>query len=93
MGNLMARVLPHGLLNPGKFNIKEHVLVTIISTAAGGIPHGIDNIVMQHGRKYFADATVNIWNGMAWVAVTQLIGFGVSGFLIRILIKPAAMFW
>jgi hypothetical protein len=92
MGNLLARILPLGPFNTGKFNIKEHVLITIIATAAGGIPHGIDNIVMQHGSKYFADAAVNIWNGMAWVAVTQLIGFGVSGFLIRFLVKPA-MFW
>jgi hypothetical protein len=35
LGRLMARLLPKGILNPGDFNVKEHVLISIIAGAGG----------------------------------------------------------
>ncbi|KAF8934401.1 hypothetical protein BGZ47_010386, partial [Haplosporangium gracile] len=34
-GKFMARVLPPGPLNPGPFNIKEHVLIALTANCAG----------------------------------------------------------
>ncbi|KAF9342840.1 hypothetical protein BGX26_006737, partial [Mortierella sp. AD094] len=38
IGKFMARVLPHGILNPGPFNFKEHVLITLCFSTLGYIP-------------------------------------------------------
>lgn len=35
LGKFMARWLPSGMLNPGDFNVKEHVLISIIAGAGG----------------------------------------------------------
>jgi hypothetical protein len=81
------------VLNPGAFSIKEHVLATILAAAAGGAPHGIDMVVAHHSPHLIYTPHVTFWSSLAWVAINQLIGFGVAGFLIRYLVKPVAMFW
>ncbi|KAF9270884.1 hypothetical protein BGZ74_006854, partial [Mortierella antarctica] len=47
LGKFMARVLPSGILNPGPFNIKEHVLVTITANCAAGTAYAVDITVIQ----------------------------------------------
>jgi hypothetical protein len=82
-GHFLARVLPKGVLNPSKFTVKEHVLITIIAGAAGGVPHGIDNVIMQKSDMFLNDPRINFINSLCWVAVTQLIGLGIAGFLVN----------
>jgi hypothetical protein len=93
MGHFLSRVVPNGMLNPGGFTIKEHVLTTILASAAGGAPHGIEMVVAQHSKHLMYNQHVTVWSSMGWVAINQIIGFGVAACLIRYLVKPVAMFW
>jgi hypothetical protein len=34
-------------MNPGPFTVKEHVLVSIIASAGGGVAYGVENVVVQ----------------------------------------------
>ncbi|KAF9312764.1 hypothetical protein BG003_005952 [Podila horticola] len=47
LGKFMARVLPAGRLNPGPFNIKEHVLITLTANCAYGTAYAVDIVVIQ----------------------------------------------
>ncbi|KAI8592105.1 OPT oligopeptide transporter protein-domain-containing protein [Geranomyces variabilis] len=95
MGVFMAKVLPRGILNPGPFSMKEHVIITMIASAAGGgtsgIPYGIDNVVAQ----MWPGEQVEITWGQAfgWVICTQMIGFGFAGMLRRFVVWPREMVW
>nr|KAJ3420144.1 hypothetical protein HK105_006035 [Polyrhizophydium stewartii] len=93
LGIFFARVLPRGILNPGPFNIKEHVLVYIIASAAGGQPYGVENIIGQKLPKFMNDPNVTFWNSLLFILTTQMIGFALSGMTRRYLVRPAAMFW
>ncbi|KAI8903204.1 OPT oligopeptide transporter protein-domain-containing protein [Gorgonomyces haynaldii] len=93
MGVFLAWILPKGFLNPGPFSIKEHVLIFIIAGSAGGLPYGVDNVVMQHGKNFINDPAVNMGNSLAFVTASQLIGYGLAGICRRFLVKPAAMLW
>jgi hypothetical protein len=93
MGTVLCKLLPSGILNPGPFTLKEHFLITVISGTAGGLPHGVDNVVMQYADFFLGDHQVNIWNSMAWIATAQLVAFGTAMVLKQYLVKPAIMFW
>ncbi|KAL2917196.1 OPT superfamily [Polyrhizophydium stewartii] len=93
IGIFLARVLPRGILNPGPFTIKEHVLVYMIAGAAGGQPYGIDNVVGQKFEKFLNDSAVTFWNSVFFILTTQMIGYGLSGMTRRYLVRPAAMYW
>ncbi|KAH9245023.1 hypothetical protein BASA81_017524 [Batrachochytrium salamandrivorans] len=71
-------VLPRGILNPGPFTIKEHVLVYMIASAAGGQPYGVENVIGQKFDKFMGDADVTFWNSVLFVITTQMIGYGLS---------------
>ncbi|KAJ3153776.1 hypothetical protein HDU86_005109 [Geranomyces michiganensis] len=95
MGVFMAKVLPRGFFNPGPFTMKEHVIVTMIASAAGGgtggIPYGIDNVVAQMWPGEQSDIT---WGqAFGWVLCTQMIGFGFAGLLRRFIVWPREMVW
>ena len=47
----------------------------------------------QHAKPFMNDQAVTIYNGLLWVASTQLVGYGVAGICRRFLVKPAAMYW
>ncbi|KAH6579992.1 hypothetical protein BASA61_009980 [Batrachochytrium salamandrivorans] len=55
LGIFFAAVLPRGILNPGPFTIKEHVLVYMIAGAAGGAPYGVENVIGQKFDKFMGD--------------------------------------
>ncbi|XP_030454602.1 oligopeptide transporter 4-like [Syzygium oleosum] len=106
LGRLMASVLPTakfhlpGLggrefsLNPGPFNVKEHVLISIFANAGsafgGGTAYavGIVNIIKAfYGR--------GISFGAAWILIitTQVLGYGWAGLLRKYVVEPAHMWW
>ncbi|KAH6561633.1 hypothetical protein BASA50_006030 [Batrachochytrium salamandrivorans] len=93
LGIFFASVLPRGILNPGPFTIKEHVLVYMIASAAGGQPYGVENVIGQKFDKFMGDADVTFWNSVLFVITTQMIGYGLSGMTRRFLVRPAAMYW
>ncbi|CUA75850.1 Sexual differentiation process protein isp4 [Schizosaccharomyces pombe 972h-] [Rhizoctonia solani] len=76
--------------NPGPFNIKEHVLLYIMSNVATAPAYAMNVIVV-------AEHFYNIRLGIAWnlllMFATQLTGFGIAGICRRYLVWPASMIW
>ncbi|KAG0372608.1 hypothetical protein BGX24_012823, partial [Mortierella sp. AD032] len=90
LGLFLARVLPAGLLNPGPFNIKEHVLVGLTANCAGSIAYAVDITVIQ---KIFYEQYYGFMANLLLILCTQLLGYGMAGVLRRYLVYPAAMIW
>ncbi|KAK3832924.1 MAG: OPT family small oligopeptide transporter [Linnemannia elongata] len=89
-GKFMARVLPAGRLNPGPFNIKEHVLITMAANCANGVAYAVDITVIQ---KVFYEQDFGLLANWLLIISTQTLGFGMAGVLRRYLVYPAAMIW
>lgn len=100
-GVLMAKVLPtyrfplgrfSFTLNPGPFNQKEHMLITIMANVAFGGFNGTAYVtyILQSLRlkEYYNDQT--LVNNAGWqitiVLATQLIGYGTAGLARRFLV-------
>ncbi|KAG0275171.1 hypothetical protein BGZ96_003901, partial [Linnemannia gamsii] len=71
-GKFMARVLPSGPLNPGPFNIKEHVLVALTANCAGGTAYAVDITVIQ---KVFYGQDYGFLANWFLILTTQMLGF------------------
>ncbi|CAG8433450.1 1785_t:CDS:10 [Diversispora eburnea] len=98
-GNWMAKYLPNDeikfykwrlTLNSGPFNIKEHVLIAVAAGAGGGSAYGTDIIAIQ---ELFYNQHSGFVIGMLLLLSTQMIGFGLAGFLRKYLVRPANMLW
>ncbi|KAG0227826.1 hypothetical protein BGW42_002707 [Actinomortierella wolfii] len=99
LGMMMARYLPTTTysffgykfsLNPGPFNIKEHVLICIAANCGATTFAAIDIIVIQD--LYYNDSW-GFGGGILLVLSTQFVGYGFAGALRRFLVRPAAMVW
>ncbi|KAF8146844.1 OPT oligopeptide transporter [Mycena galopus ATCC 62051] len=77
-------------LNPGPWNIKEHVLVFIMANVAVGTPYALNVIVVS---EFFYGMKVGYWFSLVLVLATQLTGFGLAGMCRRFLVWPASMVW
>ncbi|KAI3923278.1 hypothetical protein MKW92_002448 [Papaver armeniacum] len=77
-------------LNPGPFNIKEHVLITIFANSGAGSVYAIHivNVV-----KVFYKKSISFPIALIIVFTTQVLGFGWAGMFRRFLVEPAAMWW
>ncbi|GAA0140469.1 hypothetical protein LIER_01810 [Lithospermum erythrorhizon] len=106
LGKFMAKVLPTTKfkipgfgdrdfsLNPGPFNVKEHVLISIFANTGSAFGNGaayavgIVNIIKAfYGR--------NISFASAWILVvtTQVLGYGWAGIFRKYVVDPAEMWW
>ncbi|KAJ3126476.1 hypothetical protein HK100_010229 [Physocladia obscura] len=92
LGVSLAAVLPSGILNPGPFSVKEHVLIYIMASCSGQ-PYGTENVVSQAMPTLMNNTNINFGSAFAFVFVTQFIGYGISGLMRRFLVKPTAMWW
>ncbi|RKP27323.1 OPT oligopeptide transporter protein-domain-containing protein [Syncephalis pseudoplumigaleata] len=99
LGVLMAKTLPrkkyslfgkYFYLNPGPFNMKEHMLIAVAVNTGGSVAYAIDVLAIQ--RLYY-QMDVGALNAIVLLITTQCIGYGMAGFLRNILIKPANMVW
>ncbi|KAJ7655686.1 OPT oligopeptide transporter protein-domain-containing protein [Mycena polygramma] len=99
VGKFLAFVLPittyrfrsfEFSLNPGPWNIKEHVLVFMMANVAIGNPYALNTIVVS---EFFYDNKVGYWFALTLVLATQLTGFGLAGICRRFLVWPASMVW
>ncbi|KAI8604603.1 OPT family small oligopeptide transporter [Dissophora ornata] len=99
IGQFMARVLPtqplrlfkfEFSLNPGPFNVKEHVLITIMANCGAGTAYAVDIIVIQ---RVFYKQDFGFIANLLLILTTQLVGYGMAGILRRYLVYPAAMIW
>ncbi|KAI4367521.1 hypothetical protein MLD38_023251 [Melastoma candidum] len=106
IGRFMAATLPTakfrlpGLagrelsLNPGPFNMKEHVLISIFANAGSAFGSGsayavgIVNII-----KAFYHRNISFFAGWLLIITTQVLGYGWAGLLRKYVVEPAHMWW
>lgn len=95
LGHLMARHLPPrtilGIdLNPGPFNLKEHVLISVIASSGGSSAYASDIIAIM---KLYYHQSLGAVASITLLITTQCIGFGLAGMLQDVLIRPISMAW
>ncbi|KAH7342068.1 OPT oligopeptide transporter protein-domain-containing protein [Rhizoctonia solani] len=76
--------------NPGPFNIKEHVLLYIMSNVATTPGYAMNVIVVA---EQFYGIRLGIGWNICLMLATQLTGFGIAGICRRYLVWPASMIW
>ncbi|XP_015896323.3 oligopeptide transporter 7 isoform X1 [Ziziphus jujuba] len=77
-------------LNPGPFNVKEHVLITIFANSGAGTVYAIHIVTVV---KVFYKQHLTFFVSFLVVITTQVLGFGWAGIFRRYLVEPAAMWW
>lgn len=77
-------------LNPGPFNVKEHVLITIFANSGAGNVYAIH---LVSAVKIFYKKNMTFLVAFLVVITTQVLGFGWAGLFRRYLVEPAAMWW
>ncbi|XP_057975207.1 oligopeptide transporter 7-like [Malania oleifera] len=77
-------------LNPGPFNVKEHVLITIFANSGAGNVYAIHAV---SAVKLFYKKEMAFGTALMLVVTTQVLGFGWAGLFRRYLVEPAAMWW
>ncbi|KAF8267140.1 OPT oligopeptide transporter [Lactarius quietus] len=77
-------------LNPGPLTIKEHVIITVMSSVADGPAYATDIIAVQ---KFFYNQSPSFAYQWLLVMSTQLIGFSIGGICKRFLVDPPSMIW
>ncbi|KAK3193888.1 hypothetical protein Dsin_025198 [Dipteronia sinensis] len=101
LGKSMAGTLPSKLvkvpgtswsfsMNPGPFNIKEHVLLSILATTGSD---GAFNIATLAVRKLYYHKYVNFWPGLLMIMTTQLLGYGFAGIFMKFLVYNPYMWY
>ncbi|KAJ6749376.1 hypothetical protein OIU85_000063 [Salix viminalis] len=103
IGKFMAKTLPTKdyrifgwsfSLNPGPFNMKEHVIITIFANCGvsygGGDAYSIGAITVM---KAYYKQSLSFLCGLLIVLTTQIMGYGWAGMLRRYLVDPAEMWW
>ncbi|KAH8099561.1 OPT oligopeptide transporter [Cristinia sonorae] len=93
-GNGMHMFLPsRGIfrwINPGPFNIKEHVAIIIMSSTAANSATAIQVISVQ---DLYYNNTLNAGVAIFTLIGSQLLGYGYAGLLSDVLVKPTKCFW
>ncbi|PKA53252.1 Oligopeptide transporter 4 [Apostasia shenzhenica] len=105
-GHFLARVLPtqkfrfpgfgdrQFSLNPGPFNMKEHVLISIFANAGYAFGNGnayavgIVNII-----KAFYRRKISFVASWLLIITTQVLGYGWAGLMRKYVVEPAHMWW
>ncbi|KAG2680728.1 hypothetical protein I3843_11G112200 [Carya illinoinensis] len=77
-------------LNPGPFNVKEHVLITIFANSGAGTVYAIHVVTVV---KVFYKKHITFFVSLLVVITTQVLGFGWAGIFRKYLVEPAAMWW
>lgn len=103
MGKLFERVLPDvGItmfgvrhsLNPGPFNKKEHMLITIMSNVAKSVPYTNYIAWIQVLPQFFNQTwAVSVGYQVLIALSTNFIGYGLAGICRRFLVYPAYCVW
>ncbi|KAL8283601.1 hypothetical protein RQP46_005396 [Phenoliferia psychrophenolica] len=105
IGKLMEYTLPtkkfktfghEWSLNPGPFNMKEHMLATVMAnvTFGGGIGvYTTDVIFVLRLPVFFNQTVLGAGFQILITLSTQLLGFGIAGLTRRFLVYPPAMIW
>ncbi|PVU88014.1 hypothetical protein BB559_005767 [Furculomyces boomerangus] len=103
LGKFLEWVLPKSdisffgqkvLLNPSEFNFKEHMLICVAAVSGGGFAEAInlitiDSLILDKNIS----SVMDFGKSLALIIFTQILGFGISGYLLNILVRPSAMVW
>ncbi|PIA19398.1 OPT superfamily oligopeptide transporter [Coemansia reversa NRRL 1564] len=99
MGVAMAWVLPtrtwnlfgyQWSMNPGPFNIKEHVLVSLMSNASAFMALTVDIFAVL--RLYY-NPSFPLWAALLLLLSGQLFAYALAGLSRTLLVLPAPMIW
>ncbi|CAK9177154.1 unnamed protein product [Ilex paraguariensis] len=101
IGKLMAAYLPNKSiripgtkwsfsLNPGPFNLKEHVLITIFANSGSSPVYALGIITIV---KAFYKRKINAIAAMLLTQTTQLLGYGWAGIFRKFLVDSPYMWW
>ncbi|WVF65518.1 OPT family small oligopeptide transporter [Kwoniella sp. CBS 6097] len=98
LGHLLAneRVIPRGKrvfgweLNPGRFSIKEAILVSVLSSSGASAAYAADILAIM---DLYYDTPLSAVPSIILLLTTQCIGFGLAGMLQNLLVSPPAMYW
>ncbi|KAK7849580.1 oligopeptide transporter 4 [Quercus suber] len=106
IGRFMASVLPKTKfqipgfgsrsfsLNPGPFNMKEHVLISIFANAGSAFGSGAAYAVgIVDIIKAFYHRNISIFAAWLLIITTQVLGYGWAGLLRKYVVEPAHMWW
>lgn len=101
LGRLMAACLPPAIigvkgtrwsfsLNPGPFNLKEHVLITIFANTGSNSVYAVGIITIV---KAFYHRDIHPLAAMLLTQTTQLMGYGWAGLFRKFLVESPYMWW
>ncbi|XP_059448526.1 oligopeptide transporter 4-like [Corylus avellana] len=106
VGRFMASVLPETKfrvpgfgsrtfsLNPGPFNMKEHVLISIFANAGSAFGFGSAYAVgIVTIIKAFYHRKISFLAGWLLITTTQVYGYGWAGLLRKYVVESANMWW
>ncbi|OCF79168.1 OPT family small oligopeptide transporter [Kwoniella mangroviensis CBS 8886] len=77
-------------LNPGRFSIKEAILVSVLSSSGAAAAYAADILAIM---DLYYDTPVGRLSSILLLLTTQCIGFGLAGMLQNLLVNPPAMYW
>ncbi|CAI9769196.1 unnamed protein product [Fraxinus pennsylvanica] len=81
-------------LNPGPFNLKEHVLICIFANAGSAFGNGSAYAVgIVTIIKAFYRRKISFLAGWLLIITTQVLGYGWAGLLRKYVVEPAHMWW
>ncbi|XP_031375493.1 oligopeptide transporter 1-like [Punica granatum] len=101
VGKLMAATLPSQpikvpltswsfSMNPGPFNIKEHVLITIFANSGA---NGVYALHIITSVKAFYHRDIHLFAGFLLSQTTQMLGYGWAGLIRKYLVDSPYMWW
>ncbi|CAM8901438.1 unnamed protein product [Rhodiola kirilowii] len=106
IGHFMAAIIPRTKfripgcgersfsLNPGPFNMKEHVLISIFANAGSAFGSGSAYAVgIVTIIKAFYKRKISFIAGWILIITTQVLGYGWAGLLRKYVVEPAQMWW
>jgi OPT family oligopeptide transporter len=77
-------------LNPGPFNIKEHVCITVMANVAVNGAYATDVFAAQ---KIFYNQQITFGYQLLLATSSQVLGFSLGGLLRQFVVWPASMIW
>ena len=77
-------------LNPGVFNIKEHVFMTIMASSAAVCALGTEQLAAQ---SLYYNETPNAGSAIFMLLSSQMIGYGFLGVMRKLFVYPTKMLW
>ncbi|KAI9356514.1 peptide transporter MTD1 [Zopfochytrium polystomum] len=89
-GVVMSKVLPKGILNPGKFTKKELAMAVICASTASA---GVTSTYIIGAKDLFFNQRMSYADGIILVLTTNMIGYGAVGLFRSILVYPKRAFY